>query len=480
MSPWQHLHPDPLRQSAALLLVLAWLVLLAATLWRQRRHTRPRLQATDAPANAHPALLIAFASQSGFAAQLAQQHARQLSAQGWQPQCLPLGQVQADTLQGVRHALFLISTTGEGDAPDNAAAFIRRCMAAPDAAIGLPHLHYRLLALGDSRYARYCGFGRAVDDWLQRSGAHPDAPRMELDNAHPDALAQWQACIDQLMAPGHTASTATATPVQAATPQPWRLAQRQILNPGSPGAPLARLVLEPLHSLPHWQAGDVATLEIPSADRAAPSLWRDYTIASLPASGHLELLVRQQLRSDGSPGIGSHWLLHQLQPGQTLHLNLRHNPLFHPPAIDKPLILIGSGTGLAGLLAQIRHRAAYHAQGQTIGPLWLLYGERSPRHDAHFDACLHHWRQQGVLHRLERAYSRDPDAPPHLARHVQELLPPLAQPLQKLLLHQQASLYLCGSRQPMAQGVHATLEALLGTDTLQTLTETGRYLRDVY
>ena len=85
-----------------------------------------------------------------------------------------------------------------------------------------------------------------------------------------------------------------------------------------------------------------------------------------------------------------------------------------------------------------------------------------------------------MLHRLERAYSRDPDAPPHLARHVQELLPPLAQPLQKLLLHQQASLYLCGSRQPMAQGVHATLEALLGTDTLQTLTETGRYLRDVY
>src|SRR5690606_42009468 len=76
----------------------------------------------------------------------------------------------AEALASARRILFLVSTTGEGDAPDNAGAFLRRVMAAERP---LPDLRYGLLALGDSDYDNFCAFGRRLDHWLQHQGAQP-------------------------------------------------------------------------------------------------------------------------------------------------------------------------------------------------------------------------------------------------------------------------------------------------------------------
>lgn len=43
-----------------------------------------------------------------------------------------------------------------------------------------------------------------------------------------------------------------------------------------------------------------------------------------------------------------------------------------------------------------------------------------------------------------------------------------------------AAIYVCGSLQGMAAGVHAALAEALGDYTLTRLGETGRYRRDVY
>lgn len=81
-----------------------------------------------------------------------------------------------------------------------------------------------------------------------------------------------------------------------------------------------------------------------------------------------------------------------------------------------------------------------------------------------------------MLQRLDRAFSRDADAP---ARYVQELLG-LHGALLRDWLARGAAIYVCGQRDGMAQGVDAALRALLGDAALAQLAADGRYRRDVY
>src|SRR5690606_37317472 len=78
------------------------------------------------------------------------------------------------------------------------------------------------------------------------------------------------------------------------------------------------------------------------------------------------------------------------------------NPNLHPPADDRPLLLVGNGTGIAGLRALLKAReAAGHRRN------WLLFGERQRAHDAFFTDDIERWRRDGTLERTDLAFSRD-------------------------------------------------------------------------
>jgi sulfite reductase (NADPH) flavoprotein alpha-component len=362
--------------------------------------------------------------------------------------------------------LFIASTTGEGDAPDNAGAFVARVM---QGTRRLQRLQYGLLALGDSRYAGFCRFGRELDAWLRAAGATPAFARVEADGGNAAALASWAQAVAQFT--GSSPDTAAT----ASTTQRWALAQRSVLNPGSPGAPIHRIVLQALDPAPHWQAGDIARIHVPSTPGQGPA-WRDYTLASLPHEAQIQLLVREAWRPDGQRGLGSGWLGHGLAIGGEVAVQIRRNSGFHGPDVATPLVLIGNGTGLAGLAVHLKEREHARQAGQAIGPAWLLFGERTRRSDALCDAALQAWLASGVLQRLDRAFSRDADAPAH---YVQDLLG-----LHGALLHdwvaRGAALYVCGQRDGMAQGVDTALRALLGEAALAQLVAQDRYRRDVY
>ena len=83
---------------------------------------------------------------------------------------------------------------------------------------------------------------------------------------------------------------------------------------------------------------------------------REYSIASVMADGAVELLLRRQLRADGTPGIGSGWLCDHAAIDEPVQLRLRRNDNFHGVPADVPLLLIGNGTGIAGLRAHLRRR----------------------------------------------------------------------------------------------------------------------------
>ena len=412
-------------------------------------------------------VLVAYASQSGFAQELALQAVRGLEAAGIQAHRRALNEVDASLLCNCDMALFIVSTCGEGDAPDNGALFTRRLMSA---ATALTTLRYGLLALGDSSYANYCGFGRRLDEWLRSSGATSLFPRIEVDRAASAPLEAW---LHQL---ANVAGLAEMP--DAAHPEPgfWRIRTRQHLNPGSTGRPIYHVELEPVvnnqpdapaSALPAWESGDLLLLQLDGTD-ARP---RDYSIASLPDDGAVHLLVRQVIGPDGQPGAMSSLLTQDGAEGRILRGRIRPHPNFRLGDNNtRPLLLIGNGSGLAGLLAHLRHRAR-HGDGRN----WLIFGERSAAHDNFHGDELDGLERDDLLARYDRVFSRDAPA----GEYVQHRLMRAADTV-RTWVHGGAAIYVCGNAAGMGPAVHDALTTILGTDALDRLTETGRYRRDIY
>ncbi|MDF1485858.1 sulfite reductase subunit alpha [Ramlibacter sp. H39-3-26] len=453
------------RVAAAALLVAAYAALCAGIWLRERRRAaQARTEAAalaEARTGAVP-LLVGYASQTGHAEEIAHETARLLHAAGEPVRLAALDDIDAALLALTQRALFIASTYGEGDAPDNAAAFWCRCQAG---AALLPHLRYGLLALGDRQYAHFCGFGRALDAWLHGAGATPLFARIDMDNANAGALQAWRHQLSQF------ASLTELPDWQAPTFAAWTLVARRQLNPGSVGAPVVHLELEP-PAPTVWEPGDLAEIRVP----ADPEHPREYSIASIARDGRVHLLVRATTRSDGTPGLASGWLANTqdkgLEIGGAVQMRLRAHPAFRLEGnAAAPIVFIGNGTGLAGLRSHLRARAA-----AGTGPNWLVFGERNAAHDFLYGDELRGWLASGVLERLDVAFSRD--QPQRI--HVQDRLAEAADALRDWVERRGAALYVCGSLQGMAQGVDAALRAALGDAQVTALARSGRYRRDVY
>ena len=427
--------------------------------WLRTRARRRAAAAAKAALAGNPAWLVAYASQTGNAEELATQTAHSLQLAGVAVRVCALAELTAQELQQAERALFLVSTYGEGDAPDNAAAFIGRLMTGE---LSLPQLHYGVLALGDRSYSQFCGFGRALDTWLAGQGASSLFERIEVDRSASAAIGAW---FQQL---SHLAGTSDAPDWSAPAFDDWRLLERRLLNPGSAGGPIYHLELAPSSgALPAWQSGDLVQLAAP----ADPSKPREYSIASIPQEGRVHLLVRQHSHPDGSLGVASGWLTQAAQPGELVQMRVRQHRRFRlEDNAERPLILIGTGSGIAGLRGHLKSRIL---AGQRRN--WLLFGERNAAHDAHYHEELQRWHASGELPRLDLVFSRDQEQ----RLYVQDRLRGNADEVLQWLA-QGAAIYICGSLAGMAGGVDQALEEMLGRPALDALAAQGRYRRDVY
>jgi len=503
---WWHGSPRPGRWIGAGISALLYLGFTGWIVWRSRT---PRM----AVSQVHPdTVLVAHASQTGFAIELAMRTAQSLREGGMEVHVLALGSLDAQALGRYRRALFVASTTGEGDPPDLALGFVREVMGR---AADLRLLQYAVLALGDASYAQYCAFGRQLDGWLRQHGATPLFDRVDVDNADDAALRHWQHHLSLL------AGNADLSDWRPPSYEAWTLRERRLLNPGSVGGPVYHLALTPPEAMPHWQAGDLVEvgpqhapevvahwLQRAGRDGATPVLveqsplplaqalasrqlpepvtadtrpqdlaatlpmlpHREYSIASLPADGALHLLLRRMQRPDGSVGLASGWLCDQAALGAPIALRLRANPNFHPPGNATPLILIGNGTGIAGLRALLKARIAAGARRN-----WLLFGERQRAHDFHHGEDFTAWQSQGWLERMDLTFSRDGAS----SVYVQDSLRAASATLQAWVADG-AAVYVCGSLDGMAPGVDAVLRETLGETAVEQLRMQGRYRRDVY
>ncbi|AZE65148.1 sulfite reductase (NADPH) flavoprotein alpha-component [Pseudomonas synxantha] len=494
-----------------LFFITGWLLYLDRR--RKKRQVRNARNGLTTNHSNAPAWLIGFASQSGFAEQLAWQTAGQLQAAGLPVKVQPLGSLSQDDLSQSEHALFVVSTFGDGEAPDNARGFERSVLGQD---LPLKGLNYSVLALGDRQYEHFCGFARRLHFWLTNQGGNALFAPVEVDSGDTEALLTWQQQLGQLT--GH----APAAAWQPAQYETWTLSQRTLLNPGSVGADVYLLGLTP-PSAQSWQAGDLveilprncpwaidhflhglglagsdgvlieglahtldqalATRQLPDnrthlvglhaqalVNALVPLGMREYSIASIASDGVLELIVRQERHADGSLGLGSGWLTEHAAIGSGISLRLRRNSGFHLPDAPVPLILLGNGTGLAGLRSLLKARIAAGQQRN-----WLLFGERQIAHDYLCQDELQGWLASGDLALLDLAFSRDQEE----KIYVQDRLRESADVLRKWLADG-AAIYVCGSLQGMATGVDQALVDILGTAAVERLIEQGRYRRDVY
>ncbi|PQP05654.1 flavodoxin [Pseudomonas frederiksbergensis] len=497
--------------SMPLFFVTGWLLYLDRR--RKKRQIKDARKDLVQPQSNAPSWLVGFASQSGFAEQLAWQTAGQLQAAGLPVKVQPLADVSEQDLRDSSNALFVVSTFGDGEAPDSARGFERKVLGRT---LSLESLNYAVLGLGDRQYQHFCGFARRLHTWLGEHGGKTLFAPVEVDSGDPYALRHWQ---QQL---GLLTGQAPLDTWKAPSYDNWTLTRRELMNPDSSGAPVYLLGLA-APSTSSWLAGDLvevlprngawaiehfldglgidgrATVELDGlsqsleqalasrqlpenrahlvglhaqalADALVPLAMREYSIASIAADGVLELIVRQELHPDGSLGIGSGWLTEHVPVGSHVSLRVRRNSGFHLPNEPVPMILLGNGTGLAGLRSLLKARIADGQQRH-----WLLFGERNREHDYLCRAELEEWLINGDLTRLDLAFSRDQAE----KIYVQDRLREAAGELKKWLADG-AVIYICGSLQGMASGVDQVLNEILGADEVERLIEQGRYRRDVY
>jgi sulfite reductase (NADPH) flavoprotein alpha-component len=214
---------------------------------------------------------------------------------------------------------------------------------------------------------------------------------------------------------------------------------------------------------------------------------RLYSIASSPKQAAAEIhlavaAVRYQKRARERLGVASTFLIDRLVPGEPVRTFVRPAPGFRlPPSPDTPIIMIGPGTGVAPFRAFLQERRAIGAPGRN----WLVFG--NPHRDRDFlfeEELLAHCRD-GLLTRLDTAFSRDQES----KIYVQHRLLERAYELWSWL-EEGAHLYVCGDAQRMARDVEAGLAYILGKEGrmepaaakayLARLAAEGRYHKDVY
>ena len=136
-------------------------------------------------------LKIFYGSQTGNGEQIALDLAQSAEQAGITASPQSLNDLRPAALKKTDYAVFIISTHGEGDPPDDALdlfEFLER----PNAP-KLGGLQFRVLALGDSTYSQFCEAGRKLEALLLARGASTFAERLEVDLDYEEPAQLWSA-----------------------------------------------------------------------------------------------------------------------------------------------------------------------------------------------------------------------------------------------------------------------------------------------
>ena len=541
---------------------------------------------------------VLYGSQTGNSQGLAEKASEKLEKQGFQVTVSSMSDFKPNNLKKIQNLLIIVSTYGEGDAPDNAQSFHQflHGKRAPK----LDQLNFSVLALGDSSYELFCQTGKEFDQRLAELGGTRLYPRFDCDLDYDGPAAEWiTGVIDSLSAvQGGSADEASKAAVEAAPQEaeavvysrtnPFQAEVLENLNLNGRGsnketrhielslegsglafepgdivgiyptnAPeLVDVILQetkwdPNESVTINKQGDVlplkealssqfeitavtksllkqaaelsanealqelvaagneAKVKAYTAGRDVLDLIRDfgpwtvsaqeftsilrklpprlYSIASSfaanPDEVHLTIgAVRYEAHGRERKGVCSTLCAERLQPGDTLPIYIQNNKHFKlPENPETPVIMVGPGTGVAPFRAFMQEREEIGAQGKS----WMFFGDQHFVTDFLYQTEWQKWLKEGVLTRMDVAFSRDTAEKVYVQHRMLEQSKEMFEWLQ-----QGAAVYICGDKNNMAKDVHHALLDIIEKEGgmsgeqaeayLADMKQQKRYQRDVY
>jgi sulfite reductase (NADPH) flavoprotein alpha-component len=540
-------------------------------------------------------ITVLFGSQTGNCQGLAKKVSKKLQEGGFQVTLSSMSDFKPNNLKKVQNLLILVSTHGEGDAPDNAIPFYEflHSKRAPQ----LEDLRFSVLALGDTSYEFFCQTGKDFDKRLEELGGTRLTPRVDCDVDFDESFAGWlNNVLGSLSEASSIQAVVSTTSIEAGSgaeseysrTNPFVAEVLENLNlngrgsdretrhveislEGSnlqyePGDSLGiypenhpRLVDELIEAM-GWNASElvasnkngverplreallhnyeITVLTKPLLEQAAKltssneinellkegseqelrtylkerdvlDLVQDYSLKGVPASEFVPILrkmparlysiassskafpdevhvtvraVRYEAYGRDRYGVCSVHLSERVQSGDKLPVYIQQNSNFKlPESSNIPIIMIGPGTGVAPFRAFLGEREETGAAGKS----WLFYGDQHFSTDFLYQVEFQRWLKDGVLTRMDVAFSRDTDKKVYVQHRMLEKSKEFYQWLQE-----GACVYVCGDEKKMAHDVHTTLAVILeqegglspeeAAEYLIRMQQQKRYQRDVY
>jgi len=237
--------------------------------------------------------------------------------------------------------------------------------------------------------------------------------------------------------------------------------------------------------------GDAATLDVLAAlqkfrgirpdpeafvEALDPLQPRVYSISSSPKVnvGRVSLTVdavRYEIDERARLGVASTFLASRVGLGKKVRVYVQKAQHFALPRDpNKPIIMIGPGTGIAPFRAFLQERLATNAPG----PNWLYFGHQRSDYDFFYEEELKAMRKTGHLTRLTLAWSRDGDEKIYVQHRMRDDGRDLW-----TWLERGAHIYVCGDALRMAKDVERALIDVVSEHGKRGPEDAARYVAEL-
>ena len=218
---------------------------------------------------------------------------------------------------------------------------------------------------------------------------------------------------------------------------------------------------------------------------------RHYSISSsmkmFPNSVHLlVVLVDWKRNSNGELRIGQCTnYLSNLSANSLVTVTIKPSVMTLPPRSEQPVIMSGLGTGMAPFRAFIQERAMEKREGKKVGPMVLYFGSRYRGMEYLYGEELEAYHLEGVLSRLQLAFSRDQKKKVYIQHKIKED----KNLMWKYLQEEEGHFYLCGPTWPAGDVKDAIIDGFTtaghlsekeANNALNKMKEHEKYVLEVY
>ncbi len=167
----------------------------------------PAVAAAAAPVPAGK-LTVLYGTESGNSEVLADRTVKAAKKRGFQAVMKNMAEISPADLEKSTNLLVIISTWGDGEAPETATGFHKEFMSAE---LSLAHVSFSVCALGDTAYEKFCQIGKEVDARLETLGAKRAFSRQDCDVDYEDSYVSWLEGSLSAMAPAFAAAPVSFT-----------------------------------------------------------------------------------------------------------------------------------------------------------------------------------------------------------------------------------------------------------------------------